>query len=93
MVLSRYRNLNTLEDKKYLESPTFPSRELLDQIPVNQIVASRFDRLDNLAHIHLGSGEYWWVIALFNDIDWAYSFEEGQILQIPTDLNAVLKLF
>lgn len=93
MALSRYRNLNTLEDKKYLETPEFPSQDDLDAIPTIQIVASKFDRLDNLAHVHLGSGEYWWVIALFNNIDWAYSFEEGQILQIPTDLGAVLKLF
>lgn len=93
MALSRYRNLNTLEEKKYLETPDFPSQEDLDAIPTVQIVANRFDRLDNLAHVHLGSGEYWWIICLMNNLEWMYDFEEGQILKIPTDLNAVLKLF
>lgn len=93
MALSRYRNLNTLEDKKFIETSNFPTKDDLAQIPTIQIVVTQFDRLDNLAHVHLGDGEYWWIIALFNDIDWAYKFEENQVLQIPIDISAVLKLF
>lgn len=93
MALSRYRNISLSEEGNYLTTSDFPTKEQLSNIPTIQIVASKFDRLDNLAHIHLGDGQYWWVIALFNDIDWAYKFEEGKVLQIPTDLNAVLKLF
>jgi hypothetical protein len=93
MALSRYRNTNTLEGGKYYETVTFPDQETLDAIPTFQIVISRFDRLDNLAFKHLGSGEYWWIIALMNDIDWAFAFEEGQVLKIPVDVQDVLRLF
>ena len=93
MAVSRYRNLNILENKKYYETPTFPTEEQLDAIPTFQLVISNFDRLDNLAFKHLGAGEYWWVIALMNDLDWAYNFEEGQVLRIPLDVQDVLKLF
>lgn len=93
MTLSRYRNLNTLENKKFYESSEFPTLDELDSISTIQIVVSQFDRLDNLAFIHLGDGAYWWVIALMNNIDWPFTFEEGQILKIPTDVKDVLKLF
>lgn len=65
----------------------------MDGIATFQIVAARFDRLDNLAAVHLGAGEYWWVIAVMNNIDWIYGFDEGQILKIPVDVKDVLKLF
>jgi len=92
MASSRYRNVNII-DKQFFETNTFPEREKLDNISTFQIVASRFDRLDNLAFKHLGSGEYWWIIAVMNDITWAFGFEEGQILRIPVDVKEVLKLF
>jgi hypothetical protein len=93
MVFSRYRNLNTLEDKKFYETPTFPSKTQLDAIDTFQIRVSRFDRLDILAFKHLGAGEYWWIISVMNDLSWAFSFEEGQILKIPVNLDDVLRLF
>ena len=93
MGINRYRNLNILQGRKFYESSDFPTRSQLDAIPTIKISAARFDRLDNLAHIHLGDSSYWWIIALFNDIDWMYKFEEGQILSIPADVNDVLKLF
>jgi hypothetical protein len=93
MALSRYRNLNLLENGKYYETSKFPSAEDLNKFSTFQIVANKFDRLDNLAHIHLGNSQYWWIIALFNNLDWAYGIEEGQILIIPTNLDEVLKSF
>lgn len=93
MASSRYRNVNPLDNKKFYETSNFPDKEKLDSIATFQIVASRFDRLDNLAFTHLGAGEYWWVIAVMNDLTWAFGFEEGQILRIPVDVKDVLKLF
>jgi len=93
MALSRYRNHNILDNKKFYETTEFPAQEFLDAVPTFQIAAAKFDRLDNLAFKHLGSGEYWWVIAVMNGIDWAYATEEGQILKIPIDVQDVLRLF
>ena len=96
--LSRYRHLNTLQDtnngKQYVESSNFPTQQQLDAIPTIQIVSSEFDRIDNLSFKYLGSGEYYWVIMIFNpSLDWPLIIPEGTILQIPTDINAVLNLF
>lgn len=92
MAKSRYSNVNLL-DKSYLETMDLPTEEALSGIACAQIRVGRFDRLDNLAYKHLGSGEYWWVIALINNLGWSFGFEEGQILKIPFDVQDVLKLF
>jgi len=93
MSLSRYRNTNFLNNKQYYETVSFPDKETLDAIPSIQVRISKFDRLDNLAFKFLGSNDYWWVIALVNNIDWAFKFEEGQLIKIPVDVQDVLKLF
>src|SRR4051812_42427752 len=97
MALSRYRNSNTIEEEgQFLETLNFPSQAALDEIPTIQITATQYDRLDNLAHRYFGDGRYYWIIALFNGIDYplaGFSATEPTILKIPTDLDAVLKLF
>lgn len=92
MALSRYRNVNTI-DKKFFESVDFPTKTRLDEVPTFKVRIAQFDRLDQLAFKHLGSGEYWWVIALLNDISWAFDFEPGAVIKIPVDVQDVLKLF
>jgi len=95
MALSRYRNVNVVNipaTPRYYETINVPDRDKLDQISVIKVRAARFDRLDQLAYKHLGSGEYWWVIAVMNDLEWAYDFEEGDILRIPLNVEDVLKL-
>ena len=95
MTISRYRNTNII-DERYLETPNFPTQADLDNIPTIQVTATQFDRLDNLANKYLGDGRYYWIIAMFNGLDWAlasFSPTEPTILIIPTDLDAVLKLF
>lgn len=92
MAISRYRSLRTI-DKKFFETMDFPSKKDLDSIETFRVRAANFDRLDNLAFKHLGSGEYWWVIAVMNDLKWGFSFEEGQILKIPISVEDVLRFF
>lgn len=92
MAESRYRSIGTI-DGKFYESVDFPSKQRLDSVNTFRVRAAQFERLDNLAFKHLGSGEYWWIIALLNDLDWPFAFEEGQILKIPVELDDVLRLF
>ena len=95
MALSRYRNINSVRDgtvPQHFESVDLPSSESLELIPSFKIRVAQFDRLDQLAYKHLGAGEYWWVIALMNDIDWMYDFEPGQIIRIPINVEDVLRL-
>ncbi len=95
MALSRYRNVNYINEPKlarHYESIEFPDKSVFDQIPSIKIRLVQFDRLDQLAFKHLGAGEYWWVIAMMNDIDWMYNFEAGTIIRIPVNIEDVLKL-
>jgi hypothetical protein len=92
MAESRYRTTAVI-DESFYESVDFPTREELDSINTFRIRIAQFDRLDNLAFKHLGSGEYWWVIALMNGLEWPYAFEAGQIIKIPVELDDVLRLF
>lgn len=91
MAISRYRNAEVIEGK-YFDDSKFPTKQQLDAIPTIQVRASRFERLDILADRHLGDGTYWWVIALMNDIEWIFGFDEGQVLKIPVDIQDVLRL-
>jgi hypothetical protein len=92
MAISRYRNLNLI-DGKYYETSDFPSKKQLDSIPVIRVRIGGFERFDQLAFKHLGSGEYWWVIALMNDISWAFAATPGQVIKIPVNVEDVLRLF
>jgi nucleoid-associated protein YgaU len=91
---SRYDNsvtLKTLQGKPYYDSKRYPN------IPLSEndlyVVTGIGDRLDNLAYRYFGSGEYWWVIAIANDIDWFFELTPGQALKIPTDVNDILRYF
>lgn len=95
MPISRYRNIPVISEKgssQYYESIDQIDPKKLEEIPSIKIRLTKFDRLDILAFNHLGSGEYWWVLALMNDLDWMYGFEEGSILKIPINVDDVLKL-
>ena len=91
MASGRYRNTQII-DGKYYGTVVFPTKAQLDAISTYNIRLSKFDRLDNLAFKYLGEGEYWWILALMNDLEWAFRFEEGQILKIPVNINDVLGL-
>jgi hypothetical protein len=92
MAESRYRSVG-IRDESFFESVDFPSQAELDTINTFRIRIAQFERLDNLAHKHLGSGEYWWIIALINGLEWPYAFEAGQIIKIPIEIDEFLRLF
>lgn len=89
MAVTRYRNTEILSGSHY---GTFDlSSAQLTDVSVFLIRTSAMDRLDTLAFKYLGAGEYWWVLALLNDIEWAFSFTPGEILKIPYDVQDVLR--
>jgi hypothetical protein len=92
MAESRYRSTRIL-DQSYYETSDFPDPRELESVNTFRVRLAQFERLDNLAHRYLGSGEYWWVIALINGLEWPYAFEEGQLIKIPVELDDVLRLF
>jgi len=93
MAVSRYRNIPTVEDGRSYGTMSFPSKADLDSIDNIRVRVSRATRLDILAFKYLGAGEYWWVIAVLNDLDSMFSATDGQVLKIPVDVQDVLKYF
>jgi len=92
MAVSRYRNINIINNS-YFASSDFPTQRQLDEVPVLRIRIGQFHRLDQLSAKYLGDGSYWWVIAVMNNLQWAFGFEAGQIIKIPIDVNDVLRFF
>jgi hypothetical protein len=90
MPTSRY--INTRKDGPGLETRRSIPKKELDKIRTLSIRVTDQDRLDTLAFKHLGSGEYWWVIAEINELKWAWDFVPGQVMKIPLDIEDVLRL-
>lgn len=96
MSISRYRGVSILSSSvgtQYYGTSNFPTQAQLNAIPTYSVPINQFDRLDNLAAKFFGDGTYWWILAVVNNIDWAFNFQPGQIIQIPIDVQDVLKLF
>jgi len=49
-------------------------------------------RIQNIAHEHYGSAEYWWVICLYNNKGSVFDFSEGEIFYIPKPIDDVLNM-
>ncbi len=52
----------------------------------------RGDRMDKLASKYFGDDEYWWIIALVNNIGYPLGIAPGTVLRVPTDITPVLEL-
>jgi hypothetical protein len=90
MTVSRYRNIPVISGS-YHGTYNFPI-EALAKVPCYNIRTTSNDRLDTLAHQHLGAGEYWWILAMLNNISWTFDFIPGELLKIPQDVQDVLRL-
>ncbi len=90
MAINRYRNTPVISGSFY-GTFEFPKIDLT-KIPTFTITPTAEDRLDTLAFKYLGSGEYWWVLAIMNDIGWMFDFEPGKNLLVPVSLNDFLRL-
>lgn len=53
------------------------------------VPASLENRLDIIAYNFLGSAQYAWIIAYFNDIDDGYTVHEGQRIAIPRSVSSL----
>ena len=98
MPISRYQNFGTVKDaktgKKRLE--TFPGiHGRLLQRPSDLIVTlTDAQRIDALAANHLGSGQYWWIICLLNDMVFPFGrqVEAGTTIRLPNSVDNFIAL-
>lgn len=64
--------------------------ELLSGLDVVEHAWDAGDRMDRLANKFYNDDQYWWVIALVNNISYPLGLPRGTIIRIPLDVNAVL---
>jgi hypothetical protein len=50
-------------------------------------------RLYKLAYKHYGDSQYWWLIALFNNVATEADLQFGQVIKVPMPLDLVLNLY
>lgn len=92
---SRYKKNDV---RKLQDGRVVYKTKIYPQIPLSDddvyVVVQTGDRLDTLAHQFLGDQSLWWIIAAANNIHGAFfALDDGTILRIPKDYNAVINLF
>lgn len=73
-----------------VQAKGYVARDLLSGIQSSQYTCKIGDRLDIISAQLLGDDQYWWVIALCNNISYAFSLTPGQVLRIPDNVQDVL---
>ena len=58
-------------------------------IPTISIKIKEEQRLDHIAHEHLGDSTLWWVLAALSGIGWGLQVPSGTIIKIPIDINSI----
>jgi len=98
MPISRYQNFRTIRDAKTGQQrlETFPGIQgRLLQRPSDIIITlSDAQRIDVLAAQHLGSGQYWWIICLLNDMVFPFgkSVAAGTTIRLPNSVDNFVAL-
>lgn len=92
--ISRYRGLrqvihNPNEKTRFVSLET--CNPFTSNIEVKYYVVPSYleNRLDIIALNELGSANYGWIIAYFNNIEDGYTVREGQRLAIPHDISSL----
>jgi hypothetical protein len=91
--MARYTYAETLitkeTKKRYLESVIYPKIGVSDED--FYIITQSTDRLDLLSNQYYGDAQYWWVIAVANNInDGTLYVEAGRQIRIPANLPNIL---
>jgi len=72
---------------------SYPSQREMMQITKIRHVWTTGDRYYKLAHQYYRSTQYWWVIAQFNQKPTEADVTVGEVIFIPTPLEAVLRAY
>lgn len=91
--ISRYQNLRQVTHSP--DSDRFIALETVNPFTTNLevdycvVTTTTENRLDLIAHKYLGSAQYAWVIAYFNNIEDGFTVREGTRLLIPKNITAL----
>ena len=96
--ISRYRGLRQVvrnpddSDDRFITFET-PNPFISSNVRViwYEVTSSEQNRLDLIAYKYLGSAQYNWVIAYFNEIEDGFSCRTGQKLMIPVGITELMQ--
>ena len=95
--ISRYRRLRQLVNNPQSTTERFITLETPNPFETNtaiiyyEVPQYEENRLDLIANKFLGSAQYSWVIAYFNDIDDGFTARAGQKLRIPKTITQLFE--
>lgn len=93
--LSRHRGLRQIvhdpsdEDNRFISLETPNPFVTHSQVTYYEVPLSEENRLDLIAQKLLGSSQYRWVIAYFNNIEDGYTVHEGQLIRCPRNISVL----
>lgn len=84
--ISRYSVLRVVEDQgqTYLETYNQRFVPLSDEDAYHVVTHSEVNRLDLISNNHYGTPDYWWAIALANNMIDPFIVSEGVMLRLPS---------
>lgn len=90
--ISRYKGLrqvihNSDEIDRFVAPETVNSFSSKIEVNYYKVPTHEENRLDIIADRFLGSAQYSWIIAYFNDIEDGFTCREGQVLAIPKNIS------
>ena len=90
--ISRYKGLRQVihegtQPNRYIALETNNAFTTHTEVTYYTVPAHLENRLDIIAYKLLGSANYAWVIAYFNDISDGFTVQEGQKLAIPNNIS------
>lgn len=96
--ISRYRGLrqvihNPEDIDNRMIALESPNPFITNNIDVlwHEVESNEQNRLDIIAYKYLGSAQYAWVIAYFNNIEDGYTCQTGQKLVIPRSITSLMQ--
>jgi len=102
MTISRYAQTRVVKDPTISEPAHYETYDLPETVKglnvadllanqqFTQYVWQVGDRLDKLSSKYLGDDDYWWVLALVNEINYGLGVAPGTVIRVPVDIDSVL---
>jgi len=90
-VIDRYSFLDIISEKYIKTFPAIKASELYSNTDIF-LKLNYGQRIDTLAYQYLGSGNYWWVICLINNLRTPFDkgLIVGKLLRIPISINRII---
>lgn len=93
--ISRYKGLRQVvhnpdnQSDRYMALETVNTFLTHSEVDYYEVPSRYENRLDIIAYEQLGSADYAWVIAYFNNIEDGFSVHEGELLKLPRNISSL----